>query len=161
MPRSLWSDGCSISARGPLSAPCSRFPPKTSCPVKRRSLLAIPLLLVTAMSAVFVLVLAAFPELVFQALFGAALPHRCGRTESAAEHECSGNRRVCHRGRADYLRDVAAHCQHRLVATGGQRADRIWDCMVSLDAVGGDCCPAGPEGLTVAGGFAFPLSRCG
>jgi len=35
------------------------------------SLLAIPLLLVTAMSVVFVLLLAAFPKLVFQSLFGA------------------------------------------------------------------------------------------
>jgi O-antigen/teichoic acid export membrane protein len=36
-----------------------------------RSLLAIPLLLVTGMSVVFVLLLAAFPRLVFQSLFGA------------------------------------------------------------------------------------------
>ena len=35
-----------------------------------RSLLAIPLLLVTGMSVVFVLLLAAFPRLVFQSLFG-------------------------------------------------------------------------------------------
>jgi len=35
------------------------------------ALLAVPLLLVTAMSAVFVLLLAAFPKLVFQSLFGA------------------------------------------------------------------------------------------
>ena len=38
------------------------------------SLLAIPLLLVTGMSVVFVLLLAAFPRLVFQSLFGAHFP---------------------------------------------------------------------------------------
>ena len=42
------------------------------------SLLAIPLLLVTGMSVVFVLVLAAFPTLVFQFLFGSHFPMAVG-----------------------------------------------------------------------------------
>lgn len=42
------------------------------------SLLAIPLLLVTGMSAVFVLILAAFPRLVFQSLFGSHFPTNIG-----------------------------------------------------------------------------------
>ncbi|HLI63737.1 MAG TPA: hypothetical protein VKV05_10075 [Terriglobales bacterium] len=42
------------------------------------SLLAIPLLLVTGMSAVFVLVLAAFPRVVFQSLFGSHFPTNVG-----------------------------------------------------------------------------------
>jgi len=42
------------------------------------SLLAIPLLLVTGMSTVFVLVLAAFPTVVFQSLFGSHFPTSVG-----------------------------------------------------------------------------------
>ena len=42
------------------------------------SLLAIPLLLVTGMSTVFVLLLAAFPTLVFQSLFGSHFPTAVG-----------------------------------------------------------------------------------
>jgi O-antigen/teichoic acid export membrane protein len=42
------------------------------------SLLAIPLLLVTGMSVVFVLALAAFPTLVFQSLFGSHFPTNIG-----------------------------------------------------------------------------------
>jgi hypothetical protein len=42
------------------------------------SLLAIPLLLVTGMSTVFVLLLAAFPTLVFQSLFGSHFPAAVG-----------------------------------------------------------------------------------
>ena len=53
-----------ISAMFPVSA-------EKKEPGSSGSLLAVPLLLVTAMSAVFVLLLAAFPTLVFQTLFGA------------------------------------------------------------------------------------------
>jgi O-antigen/teichoic acid export membrane protein len=52
-----------VSAMFPVSAESTEQKPSAS-------LLAIPLLLVTAMSAVFVLLLATFPKLVFQALFG-------------------------------------------------------------------------------------------
>ena len=53
-----------VSAMFPVSAEKKEDQPSSS-------LLAIPLLLVTAMSTVFVLLLAAFPKLVFQSLFGA------------------------------------------------------------------------------------------
>jgi O-antigen/teichoic acid export membrane protein len=52
-----------VSAMFPVSAETKEEP-------ATRSFLAIPLLLVTGMSIVFVLVMAAFPRLVFQSLFG-------------------------------------------------------------------------------------------
>jgi O-antigen/teichoic acid export membrane protein len=54
-----------VSAMFPVSAESKQ--PSEGGP----SLLAIPLLMVTAMSVIFVLILAAFPRLVFQSLFGA------------------------------------------------------------------------------------------
>ena len=53
-----------VSAMFPVSAESKADKPSTS-------LLAFPLLMVTAMSVVFVLILASFPTLVFQSLFGA------------------------------------------------------------------------------------------
>jgi O-antigen/teichoic acid export membrane protein len=53
-----------VSAMFPVSA-------ENKTETAKGSLLAIPLLLVTGMSVVFVLLLAAFPRLVFQSLFGA------------------------------------------------------------------------------------------
>ncbi|MGC2109120.1 MAG: hypothetical protein WA655_06350 [Candidatus Korobacteraceae bacterium] len=53
-----------VSAMFPVSAESTTEQPG-------KALLALPLMMVTAMSAVFVLVLAAFPRLVFQSLFGA------------------------------------------------------------------------------------------
>lgn len=60
-----------VSAMFPVSAEY-----KTERP--SGSLLAIPLLLVTGMSTVFVLILAAFPTLVFQSLFGSHFPAGVG-----------------------------------------------------------------------------------
>ena len=80
-----------------------------------------------------------------------ALPQRCGRVERVVEHECSRDRRLRHRRGADYVRDVTPHCQHRVVAAGGERADRSGRDEVSRNAVGGDCRPAGLEGHFVAG----------
>ena len=62
-----------VSAMFPVSAESKR---RTA---RLRSLLALPLLMVTAMSVVFVLLLAAFPHLVFRSLFGAHFSHRQSR----------------------------------------------------------------------------------
>jgi O-antigen/teichoic acid export membrane protein len=60
-----------VSAMFPVSAENKQGKPSGS-------LLAIPLLLVTGMSVVFVLLLAAFPTLVFQSLFGSHFPTGVG-----------------------------------------------------------------------------------
>ena len=53
------------------------------------SLLAIPLVLVTAMSVVFVLILAAFPTLVFQNPVGAHFHTQVSGMNLADEDECA------------------------------------------------------------------------
>ena len=60
-----------VSAMFPVSA-------EAKTKAQGQPLLALPLLMVTAMSAVFVLLLAAFPEVVFRSLFGTHFPTAVG-----------------------------------------------------------------------------------
>ena len=85
-----------VSAMFPVSA-------GTSEERQAPALLALPLLMVTGMSAVFVLLLAAFPQLVFRSLVRRAFRDSGSRIELAVEHECRGDRDICHQRGANHL----------------------------------------------------------